>query len=166
MAAGTIVTKIAACEIAIAYQFSDKLLCATALHTFQGGIVVRDAFQAIHRNDRLAVYGDAVAASYLCRKWLDIGLQKSQWDTIRLDVLSNSNLAAVGFVHRLDRCINLNPGTTTVSSRTMATTLEAIMGAVHKDGGDSALGQVMAHLGLTHELLEVVMFNSPPSVLP
>jgi hypothetical protein len=41
----------------------------------------------------------------------------------------------------------------------MATTLEAILGAVHLDGGDIALAQVMDHLGLTHPLLETVTYQ-------
>jgi ribonuclease III len=74
-------------------------------------------------------------------------------------VLGNANLAAVGFRHNLDRCVLLNPGTTAVSDKTMATTVEAILGAVHVDGGDAALGLVMAKLGLTHALLDVVTYN-------
>jgi ribonuclease III len=67
---------------------------------------------------------------------------------IREIVLSNANLAAIGLRHNLNRCVHLNPGTTAVSDKTMATTVEAILGAVHVDGGDAALGLVMAKLGL------------------
>jgi hypothetical protein len=35
----------------------------------------------------------------------------------------------------------------------MSTTIEAILGAVHLDGGDNALSAAMANIGLTHELL-------------
>jgi hypothetical protein len=35
----------------------------------------------------------------------------------------------------------------------MATTVEAILGAVHLDGGDQALASVMIKLGLTSDLL-------------
>jgi len=41
----------------------------------------------------------------------------------------------------------------------MATTIEAICGAVFLDGGDDALGAVLETLGLTHPFLEVVTFN-------
>jgi ribonuclease-3 len=54
-------------------------------------------------------------------------------------VLGNPNLAAVGFAHRLGDCVILNPGTLKVSAKTMATTVEAILGAAHIDGGDAAL---------------------------
>jgi hypothetical protein len=49
----------------------------------------------------------------------------------------------------------------------MATTLEAILGAVHLDGGDTALTAVMQRLGLTHELLtQAVTLISPFSPAP
>lgn len=82
------------------------------------------------------------------------------WSTIRNDVLGNDNLARVGYGLGLDQCLNLNPGTVSVSPAMMATTVEAILGAVHLDGGDTALTMVMENLGLTHELL--VMFQVPP----
>jgi len=62
---------------------------------------------------------------------------------------------AIGFAHELDRCVNLHPGTASVSARTMVTTVEAILGAAHIDGGDGALAQVVQGLGLTHDLLRV-----------
>ena len=42
----------------------------------------------------------------------------------------------------------------------MATSVEAILGAVHLDGGDHALASVMTELGLTSDLL--VTFITPP----
>jgi ribonuclease-3 len=47
-------------------------------------------------------------------------------------------------------------GTAAVSQKTMATTVEAILGAVYMDGGESALAAVFVILGLTHPLLQVV----------
>ena len=39
----------------------------------------------------------------------------------------------------------------------MATTVEAILGAVYRDGGERALIAVFVILGLTHPFLQVVM---------
>jgi ribonuclease-3 len=72
--------KISTCETAVSYSFGDKLLCAKALSTFPNVSVVQGAFQSLPRNDCIAVYGDAVASSYLCRKWVDTGLEKSNYD--------------------------------------------------------------------------------------
>jgi len=77
-----------------------------------------------------------------------------QWTKIRGDVLSNKNLAQVGEQHGLGKCINVNGGTLVVSAGMIATAVEAILGAVHKDGGHDALAGVMDRLGLTgHALL-------------
>lgn len=41
----------------------------------------------------------------------------------------------------------------------MATTVEAILGAVFMDSGADALGAVLITLGLTHQFLEAVKLN-------
>lgn len=81
------------------------------------------------------------------------------WTEIR-NLANNSNLAAIGFDHGLDACINLNPGTTTVSKNSMATTMEAIIGAVQLDGSPDALLQLLTRFGLVHEMLTSVMLKS------
>lgn len=57
---------------------------------------------------------------------------------------------------RLQPCIILNPGTETVSEKTMATTVEALIGAVFCDGGEAALGTLLNHLQLDHEYFRPV----------
>lgn len=42
----------------------------------------------------------------------------------------------------------------------MATTIEALIAAVHRDGGDEAMAKLLVHLGLIHELLK-----SGPNIL-
>lgn len=79
------------------------------------------------------------------------------WTTVRNEVLGNANLSRVGFDNGLDRCIILNPGTVAVSRAMMATTVEAILGAVHLEGEDEALSMVMDNLDLTHHLLTVTL---------
>jgi dsRNA-specific ribonuclease len=87
------------------------------------------------------------------------------WTQIR-NVARNKNLTDVGFEHGLRDCVILNPGTQKVSDASMATTVEAILGAVELDGGPEALLQVARRLGLVHQLITVVMsqklFYSPP----
>ena len=43
----------------------------------------------------------------------------------------------------------------------MATTVEAILGAVYRDRGEGALAAVFVNLGLTHPYLQVVMLTHP-----
>lgn len=76
-------------------------------------------------------------------------------------MLSNDHLSAVGFAHGLADCVILNQGTTSVSSKTMATTVEALLGAVYLDAGRNALVSVLTVLGLIHPFLQVVMFHIP-----
>ncbi|KAH7259066.1 uncharacterized protein BKA55DRAFT_536769 [Fusarium redolens] len=157
--------RVSECESIIAYEFSSKTLCAQALNTAVDAMsvcILDGSFKAMPKNDRLAVYGDSAAASYLCSLWIKRGLAKHCWTTLRRDPNSNDNLAQVGMGHGLDRCINMNGGTTRVSSGMVATAVEAILGAVDIDGGRDALARVMNHLGLTqHALLSWV-----PSQLP
>jgi ribonuclease-3 len=83
-------------------------------------------------------------------------LSQGQWTQAEQALLVNTNLSAVGYGHGLHDCIILNQGTLSVSDKTMATTVEAILGAVFIDGGADALSAVLATLGLTHQFLEAV----------
>ncbi|KAF5640215.1 ribonuclease 3 [Fusarium sp. NRRL 25303] len=157
--------KIAECEAIIAYEFDDKALCAQALNTAadSNSVYVLDGyFKSMPKNDRLAVYGDSAAATYLCSLWIKRGLAKHCWTTLRRDLIGNDHLASVGVDHGLDRCINMNGGTTRASIGMVATTVEAILGAVKIDGGRDALARVMNRLGLTQHAL----LSSVPSQLP
>lgn len=72
--------KVEQCETIIGYVFMTKTLCGEALNAggeslyFLGG-----ASLTVPKNDRLAIYGDSVAASYLCRLWYEGGREKGQW---------------------------------------------------------------------------------------
>lgn len=66
-------------------------------------------------------------------------------------IASNDNLGRRGFELGLEKFIQGNPAQRgEVSTRTMATTLEAIIGAIFIDSGSSysVLSDVMARLGL------------------
>ncbi|RYP68737.1 hypothetical protein DL771_006467 [Monosporascus sp. 5C6A] len=160
--------KVLRCEDSIKYSFRSKVSCAEALNTAGDAMstyVSDGSFLRVPKNDRLAVYGDAVANFYLCGLWLELGLEKRHWTTIRGEVLGNKNLSQVGEEHGLDKCINVNSGTIAVSPGMIATAVQALLGAVHKDGGHDALVGVMDRLGLTeHALLSLVM--SPPYTHP
>lgn len=81
------------------------------------------------------------------------------WTTLRHELLGNENFGLVGMSHGLDACIISNGGTVRVTAGMVATALEAILGAVERDGGYDAFVGVMAHLGLTrHALLSSVTF--------
>lgn len=65
-------------------------------------------------------------------------------------VLSNVNLDKVGRSKGIEKFIELHAGTPEVSPKTMATTVEAILGAVFKDSYDDleAVKRAMVAFGL------------------
>jgi ribonuclease-3 len=67
---------------------------------------------------------------------------------------ANENLWQIGFAKRLDTFIHLNPSSRgVVQDRLMATTMEAILGAVYLDGQKdiAAVLRVVLYLGLTDD---------------
>jgi hypothetical protein len=71
--------KITACEDALARPFVDKMLCAEALVTSRHPVHIHGAWRYFKGNAILAVYGDAVAARYLCLRWLEAKLTKGTY---------------------------------------------------------------------------------------
>jgi len=62
---------------------------------------------------------------------------------------SNANLAAIGLQHHLDRFVVTSPASLgAVSAGTLASTVEAILGAAYLDAGMTAVVQIMRTLGL------------------
>ena len=72
------------------------------------------------------------------------------------NVATNENLNKVGRAHRLQSLINDSPGRIAlrkarlggIAPLTMATTVEAILGAVYMDGGMEPVAEVMQTLGI------------------
>ena len=86
-----------------------------------------------------------------------------QCDIAQKALITNKSLWRLGLSKGLDSCVLLDPGATTVSKRTMATTMEALTGAVYLDGGDDALNKVFERLGFEHEYLHAVTSTPLPS---
>ncbi|ETI22117.1 hypothetical protein G647_06189 [Cladophialophora carrionii CBS 160.54] len=150
--------KVRQCESIIGYEFAEKRHGIDALFAYSGSCRYMGSILAIKKNDTLGIFGDIVIQDHLCRQWLAIGLSKGmrQWTQIRQQAASNSNLASIGKARGLDACVVLNPGTAEVTDSVMATTVEAIIGAVSLDGGRAAAEKVMDRLNVTHELLTPV----------
>lgn len=70
---------VSQCEDIIGYTFESKPLCGQALNMAADSRAVYalgGTMQRMPKNDRLAVYGEAVAAAHLCGLWLDSGLPR------------------------------------------------------------------------------------------
>ncbi|ROW04754.1 hypothetical protein VMCG_04834 [Cytospora schulzeri] len=103
------------------------------------------------RNTRLALVGDAAAQFHLASRWYNKDLEGVQWVKIRTEGLCNDTLGKIGFTMGLDE---LTVPTPCDEMYAMASTIEAILGAVYYDGGEKALKDVMARCGISHKLLE------------
>ncbi|ROV99724.1 hypothetical protein VSDG_03058 [Cytospora chrysosperma] len=102
------------------------------------------------RNTRLALVGDAAAQFHLASQWYDMGLDGMQWIKVRNEGLNNNTLGQVGFAMGLDKLTVPGPCDEPYD---MASTVEAILGAVYYDGGEGPLIKVMARCGISHKLL-------------
>lgn len=173
-----VVTKAAQLELLTGHNFTDKVLAVEAAQMAAPtvAVVYNQSFRALSNNKRLSVLGDAVLTKVLCGIWFnargtndcqvsldvrltisDRNLDSSDWTTLRNDMLSNDSLARRGYTHGIDTYVFCNEGTV-VSVKMVASTLEAIIGAVYQDGGDAAVLRVMEHFGfLEHRLLMVML---------
>jgi ribonuclease-3 len=179
--------KAAQVEQLTGYVFTNKLLAAEAVQMAAPQIaVIYGSFRGLPNNKRLSVLGDAVLAKTLCDLWFTARdrwgrykpaislltteftksgnlLNTSDWNTLRNDMLSNDNLAQRGYSLGVGSCVFCNEGTT-VSAKMVAGTLQAIVGAVHQDGGDDAVLRVIEHLGFTQHPLLMVTLLTPLSL--
>ncbi|KAF1837163.1 ribonuclease III [Decorospora gaudefroyi] len=160
-------TKSIQVEDLTGHTFLDKRLAVEAVQMAapQIACVRNNRFEALNNNKRLSILGDAVLAKVLCAAWFDArgphgqAFSRAQWTELRNSTLSNSALARRGIQIGIDRCILTSAGTPTVSPVMVATTFEAIIGAVYKDGGDDAVERVMEHLGFFEHALLTVTFR-------
>jgi ribonuclease-3 len=172
------------------YTFINKRLAVEAVQmaTTRIAAVYDNKIDCVIKNTRLSILGDAVLASLLCGIWLntrdrhgeadhfvpillwsltesDKVLSEAQWTQLRNDLISNAALARRGYEIGIDRVVIVGSNNPAVSGRMVATTLEAIIGAVHQDGGNDAVNQVIEHLELfDHRLLTVTFrpLHFPP----
>lgn len=159
--------KILRVEQLIAYTFSQKDLIWEALQQSDNGVTQKGIQALTDGNKRLAVVGDRAAELVLSSDWYQTGDPKGSYSFAQKSTTSNENLAAVA--RRLDLFSTLNAGTRTdlrPSDRVLGTLVEAILGAVFMDAGDSlpAVRNVLYHLGLKYDSEEVKRNAQPVPV--
>ena len=153
-------------ESIIGYNFTDPLTLWEALQAAGSGNTSAGTRRFSDGNKRLAVLGDTILQLVLVKDWYDStdarGIPKflpftcllsdrgiGQASEITQRVASNANLDRTGRLHGLDNLICRNPSQPGyISPKTMADTVEAILGAVYLDGGIHHVSQVMQTLGL------------------
>lgn len=81
------------------------------------------------------------------------------WTLIRNEALCNESLAEIGFSNGLDTYVTRNNSTISISKKMIATAMEAVLGAVHLDGGDDTLAPVTEHLRIVNPFNTVVILH-------
>ncbi|KAL6720828.1 hypothetical protein ACLMJK_002753 [Lecanora helva] len=149
--------KINAVETIISYRFSNKSLLSDALYAAGVPHISSDGNWHPEGNKRPAIIGDTVLKLALMEAWYRTTSLTGLVGPFQaiMEIATNENLDSVGKRLGLDKHVILAPGVdpTQVPWRTMAATVEAILGAVYFDGGMVAVRQVMGKMGLVPALL-------------
>lgn len=175
-------SKVQECQKIIDYQFKDPYACWEALQMAGNGITKVGGRSIANGNKRLAVLGLNIISTVLSQSWYHGGMpegrsklkdpvkKKKAWysqslidngvvvlaiyDSLRQTIITNPNLGEVGMKKKLRQCVQLGNGQSEVSKKMMASTVEALVGAVFLDAGEqgiTAAEGVMAHLGIVDE---------------
>lgn len=164
------ITIVEAVETLIQYQFSHLALLWEALQCPSS-----PNSEHPNGNKRLAIIGDTVLQLGLAEDWFlgdgmigmkaasrhltmkHVGWDSSvlihaflsgEWSQIRQSVTTNANLQRVGLELGLERFIGVGNDASSASTRAVADTVKAILGAVYLDSGIPQVKDVMDALGL------------------
>ncbi|PVI01610.1 ribonuclease III [Periconia macrospinosa] len=137
------------------YVFDDKMRCIEALQMDGQPLYLDGSWVNVPKNNRLAVLGDAILDATLCKLWYRASdaygpRPARDWSSARNEVLGNGALYVRGESLGLGPLIlvNLGHGNGPVSPKMMATTFEAMFGAIYMDGGEEAVLKTVKYLGL------------------
>ncbi|KAJ6111046.1 hypothetical protein N7486_003281 [Penicillium sp. IBT 16267x] len=129
----TTAERISAVEVIINYEFHDKSLLVKALEA-------AGATMASQGNKRLALIGDAALRLVLYEFGYEGEASIRDMTNAHNTLATNENLRQIGFSLGLDVYIQLNPSAQgIVPGRLMATTIEAIIGAVYLDSNKDSM---------------------------
>ncbi|RHZ60737.1 uncharacterized protein CDV56_106795 [Aspergillus thermomutatus] len=134
-------------ENIIQYAFTNRAILYEALRA-AGNLVLTGRPHRSDGNKDLALIGDAVLRLILVMDGYEANFGRID-QTVQAQA-SNPNLTQIGFQAGLENFILINPSQSTVSNNVMATTVEAILGAVYLDSDMNvqAVRAVMAVLNL------------------
>ncbi|KAI1421007.1 ribonuclease III domain-containing protein [Xylaria sp. FL1777] len=144
----------------LGYEFQNEDWLWEALQAPGSNVIMVNERLLAQGNKGLATLGDAVAT--LIVKLDCYAMNRSIGDTVTIlqRAVNNSRFAILCDRAGLTACINCNPSQRgSVSPRTRADTLEAVIGAVYKDSGIDSARSVM-------ESLQIIEYCDLGEVLP
>ncbi|KAF2713010.1 ribonuclease III, partial [Pleomassaria siparia CBS 279.74] len=145
-------SKVTQAETILGYIFTHKLLCAEAIQMSapREYVLMAGETRFVENNKRLAVLGDTALANALCKLWYQKrDVLAAAWTELRNDILGNAGLSQRGDDLGIGSLVISSHGYNgPASAKMVATTFEALVGAVYLDGGDDAVMHVVEHLGL------------------
>ncbi|KAH9882272.1 hypothetical protein J1614_001444 [Plenodomus biglobosus] len=156
----TVDRNIAEAERIFNYVWTDKAFCAEAAQMAapQAALDFNGGCSIIQSNKRLAVLGNSVLSLVLSSRQLPVA-----WDAARQQILSNIGLDQRGRPLGIGDIIITEAGHYgPVSTKMIATTFEAMFGAIYQDGGEAAVIAAVEHLGFHNHPSLMVMFNTSP----
>lgn len=149
------------CEQVLGYVFNKKLLCFEALNfSCQAWLPHPDNpsfYRLLPLSNHLAILGDKILEARMAAAWYRQNVVQyvpqsiGEWERIRCDLPSNANLRKIAIDSGLASLIFTQNGDVLgsgIGEKTAGTTVEALLGAVHIDGGDNHLDTIMDRLGL------------------
>ncbi|KAI1734338.1 ribonuclease III domain-containing protein [Xylaria scruposa] len=132
-------SKIHMAQQILNYKFQNEDLLWEALQTPAASITVLNGLKLTQGNKGLAGVGDAVITLVIKRDFYRMDRRIGETTQNLNSLTNNRRFASKCRETGLEGCINDNQHRGFVSSRTLADTLEAVIGAVYFDGGiDSA----------------------------
>jgi hypothetical protein len=138
-------------ETVIGYTFRSTTL---GLETLQGGsetvtVAYGGTSYNVPMSKRLAIFGDAILSSILSEEWYEGGGLCRNWAARSGTMLCNKALAEFARQLGFDKCLvapSVLPGTVV-----LATTFEAVVGAVMREAGWDRTKELLWRLGLLAE---------------
>ncbi|KAH8164792.1 hypothetical protein CIB48_g3440 [Xylaria polymorpha] len=129
-------SKLVAAQQILNYEFQNKDLLYEAMQTPGSNTASSNEHTLIEGNKRLAGVGDAVITLVIKLDCYMMNRPIGEISQILQRVVSNHHFTSKCVETGLSACIHLNPSQRgVISPRTLADTLEAVIGAVYLDGG-------------------------------
>ncbi|KAF2729283.1 ribonuclease III [Polyplosphaeria fusca] len=146
-------------EKILQYTFKDKTIALEALQ-MRGGdpknggatpLCYAGEMFSVPKNNRLAIVGDALLNYILSVPWYESGTPAGNWTRLQYRNITNDVLGEKGLGLGLDKFVIKDYTNPKVSKGMVATLVEALVGAVSRDGGLEEAVRVTKALGLLKE---------------